>query len=228
MGPVPAGRACLLWVAILPLLSGFTCQSGNSRPVMADSDLPSGPPKSLRETFDHLRDAYQRRAYLALRPYMDPAHRDQAIDMLLAVDNLLAANSAVLKVLECVSPQTPRARLDISGVITANLEIFSKEVEVLSQHEDREAGRATLTIEIAGTPPPVDVHFRLREGHWVYVPGSAGGAEMIQALRELTKALERVARSLAVSGNASPEQALKEYQLFVLPKLRAMARVAAG
>lgn len=218
-------RCALLLPGLLALAPGLNCENGNARPVMADFDLPAGPPKSLRETFDHLRDAYQRRAYLALRPYMDPEHRDQVIDLLMAADTLLAANSGVLKAIEKSSPETPRNRLDISGVITANLELFSRDVRVVEEREDVEAGRAVVSIEIAGASPPVDVCFRRREGHWVYVPGP-GGAQTIQAFRELTKALDRTARSLAAAEQASPEQVISEYKLFVVPKLKQVARAA--
>ncbi|HOB75524.1 MAG TPA: hypothetical protein PKG54_13485 [Phycisphaerae bacterium] len=225
-----AGRCCqvLLLLVLMVTVPGLTCRNVDTRPVMADFDLPSGPPKSLRATFDHLRDAYQRRAYLALRPYMDPAHRDQVIDMLLAVDDLLAANAAVLKAIDTALPDAPGPRPDISGVIMAHLELFSRDVRIVEEHEDRQAGQAIIRIEIANTPPPVDVHFRLREGHWVYVPGATGGPATIHAFRELTKALDRTARSLTTSEDLSPRQVLDDYRLFVLPMLNRMAQTLAS
>ena len=54
------------------------------------------PPDTVQATFQAMRDWYAQGAYARLRPHIDPAQRDNLIDLLVALDELLAANEAVL------------------------------------------------------------------------------------------------------------------------------------
>lgn len=217
----------LLLLSCLLCVPATACHE-DTAPVTAGYDVLQGPPKSLRETFELLRAEHARKAYLAMRPYIDPDSRDAVLDLLLAVDALLASNTAALAAVEKAAPEMPRQLLDIAPVITANLELFSRKVRITGEDEDRAAGVGTIRIVIEDTPPPVEVHFRLREGHWVYSPGASGGGGMVRALDDLAGALGLVARSIKVAGRMTPEQVAAEYRLFVTPRLNKLAQALSG
>jgi hypothetical protein len=202
------------------LLAPLACRE-EDRPLLAAFDEPGGEPKSLRETFDFLREAHRRKSYLALRPYLDPAERDVTIDLLTAVDELLAANAAAQQAVARAAPLAPREQWDVSAKVLDTLELFSREVHVVGQREDPTGQTGEIWVLIAGEPPPVTARFVRRNGHWVYSPGT-GGAALVQAYRGLTRALERVARAVASAGTLTPEQVEYEYRLRLEPQLRQM------
>ena len=81
-----ASACALAWLS----LSG--CERGDAssaKPVSSSVTEPT----SLRDTFDSLREWYARGSYSAMRPYIDPAYRDDVIDLLIVLDELLAENS---------------------------------------------------------------------------------------------------------------------------------------
>lgn len=188
-------------------------------PLLAKFDAPTGPPKSLRETFDFLRDAHARKSYLAMRPYIEPGERGNVIDLLMAVDELLAANAGALRAVARVSPEMPASRLDAAPYILDTLGMFSREVEIIEQHEDPQAGTGEILLLIAGEPPPLSIEFKLLDGRWVYAPG-AGGGEIIAALRNRTKALARIEQALAVADRLTPAQVAEEYELRLRRRIR--------
>jgi hypothetical protein len=185
---------------------------------MADFDLPAGPPKSLIDTITCIREAQARKAYLALRPYVDPDRRDQVIDLLLNADALLAANAAALQAVQHACPDFPRQEFDLSPAIVHSLGLFSQDVKVAPPQEDRnkEENVVSINITAGGRSLTTDVHFRLRDGHWVYVPGR-DIEKLIPAFRELTKAIDCVTRSLLTAGPMSPRKVEYQYELFVAP-----------
>jgi hypothetical protein len=221
---LPLPRVLTLSLLLLPTL-GLSCRD-DTRAVMAPFDAPAGPPKSLPETVAHLRASYSRKAYLALRPYVDPEGRDQLIDLLLAVDSLQAANGAALGAVQRVCPDAPREQLDISP-IADTLELFSRHVQVVSAQEDRAAGRGTVLLRTSDRPPPVPVNFRLRDGHWVYIPGQHL-EELTLAFRDLAKSLDQVTRCLADKGRMTPRQVEYQYELFVVPTWNRMSQTLAA
>jgi hypothetical protein len=189
----------------------------DTRPLMAEFDAPAGPSMSLRETFDFLLAANERRAFLALRPYIEPVQRDEVVDLLLAVDAFTIANAAALQAVGRACPGFPRERLDIS--VLADMLEFSPRVQVVSEQEDRNKGEGAIAVRIAGQPEPQKVHFRLLDGRWVYVPGPHIDG-LIGTFRALTKALERINRAIACSSEMTPEQIESQYKLFVVPTIK--------
>lgn len=212
-------RILLATALILPALTA-SCREG-ARPLMAEFDSPAGPSKSLRETFDFLRAAQERKAFLSLRPYVEPVQRDEVVDLLLAVDALEIAQAAMLQAVERSCPGAPRAHPDLTAMMADRLGIFSRHVEVVAQREDHGKGVATVSILVAGRSPPQEVRFRLLDGQWVYVPGP-NVEELTETCRALTKALERVTRSLDSAGQVTPREVEEQYHLFLAPSIKRM------
>ena len=85
--PILLATGCsLVW------LSPSGCERSEApsdQPILSSVDGPT----SLRSTFDCLREWYVRGSYSVMRPYIDPTCRDDVIDLLIVVDELLAANA---------------------------------------------------------------------------------------------------------------------------------------
>lgn len=221
----PARRKLLVAVVSSLLLAAavltISCED-DTRPLLAGYDKLSGPPKSLTETFEFLRQAREQKSYLALRPYIEPAYRDEVIDFLLAVDAFNMASDAARDTVKRSCPDLSAAsldRLDFSSMFADNLEIFSRRVEVIAQREDREKRAAVVSIRVGGRSPPEDVKFHLLDGYWLYDPGRHI-SEFTENYRALTKTLERVNRSLTCTENVTPETVAYQYQLFVEPTIK--------
>jgi hypothetical protein len=203
----------LLLVAALLTVS---C-ADDTRPLLAAYDKPEGVPRTLQETFNFLRRCRDEKSYLALRPYVVPSHRDEIIDLLLAVDAFNLTNAAALETATRVCPDlSPGQRdwLDLSRLFIDQLEIFSHHVEVVAQREDRQKGEAIISLRIPGHSSLEDADFRLREGYWLYDPGP-DVSQLSEILRAHTKALERVNRSLTYSEILTFKEVEDQYRLFI-------------
>lgn len=214
------GGVCrVLRLAAVALIVGAAAGAdcGRAAPVLAQFESPARKDLSLQGTFDFIRENYTRKAYLNLWPYIDPAARRDVLTLLVGMDELQAADGAALKAVRRVWPDAPLDRLRVADVLTDNIEMFSREVQVVAVREQGDEG--VVTILIAGEPPPVEVSFRRHEGRWVYVPGS-GGETFIATIRELTKGLNRVATALTYAEQATAEDVAREYRTRVEPRLR--------
>jgi hypothetical protein len=217
----PARAVHTFLICVLIIAAGLIgCDRSSPNLAKADA-LASARKYSLRETYDHLRDWYTRRAYWSIRPYIDNSHNQDVIDMLIAVDELLAANAGTQRAIRTACPTFPAERLDLSK-LADNLDLFSREVRFVSAEENGSQG--IVRVRIPRRIDPVDLRFEHRDGIWVYLPGS-GGAEMVPVIREMTVAMDRISLTLA-SESKSPEDIGNEYRLRIGPKLKRITQLA--
>lgn len=216
----PARAVHPFLICVLGLTAGLT--GCDRAPRLAQADAIAVAKKfSLRETYDHLRDCYARRAYWVMRPYIDKAHSEEVIDLLIAVDELLAANAGTQQAIHTACPTFPAEKLDLSR-LADNLDLFSREVRFISDRQTGETG--IVRVQIRGRATPTDLQFENHDGFWVYLPGSSG-AEIVPVIRDMTVGLDRI--SLSLSGEMkSPEDIGNEYRLRIGPKLKRINQMA--
>ncbi len=200
----------------------LACDRKAPGPCQASS-VPQGPPLSLRQTYDRLRDWHAKHSYLAMLPHMDPDSRDEVIDLLMAMDELLAANAGAQLAISKACPGIEAERFDLAAQLADSLELFSTHIEFISDRRDGDRG--TVTVQIAGRVPLTHINFRRRAGHWVYLPGPVG-RDLIPITRAITGALNRIA--LVVSaGPRTREEIEAEYRLRIGRKLKRIGQLTA-
>ncbi len=206
--------------AVIPLL-GLACAQAPAAPAA---------PVTLLETFQHLRELHQDRSYGPMRQYLDGAAGRDTIDLLMAVDELLANDAGARYSLKAASPGVDLQPYDHSR-IADHLGLFSRQVRVVKSAE-RE-GRGALTLQIfdcSGSEPvarlPLEtLAFERRQGRWMYLPDTQepGVADLV---REMARSLRDISR-VASAGNLNSKQVAREYYLRLGPLLREM-HVLAG
>lgn len=209
----------------LAILAGLTlcamptaCDNfGSSDPMSAGAARPM----SLAETYDFLRDAHAHARYGAIRPCLEPAQRNETVDLLITVGEFLAANEATLSAVRKSCPQMPTRQIDFSS-IGDNLGLFSQHVERITVAE--QGDRGIVTVQVAGQLPLVDLVFRRTGGVWRYVPGR-GNPEVLQIIRQMREALDQI-RRVALAGPHTPREIEREYKLRLGRRLRRMAQIA--
>jgi hypothetical protein len=200
--------AVTVWTKVGPLLHG--------------SSFPAVP-ATAGETFTFLRECHRNRAYGAMRPHIHPSGREGVIDLLISVDELRLANSAVLAAMKRVCPEVETERYDLVGVIQDRLELFSREVELVDVREDGE--KATLTVEISRRLPLERLEFEGYGGVWQYLPGPENLA-VLQAIRQLSRTLHQIELALS-SRDWTAEQIDREFRIRIRPRLRLLKQQAA-
>jgi len=206
------------FLLLIAMLLG--CDRGSPR--LAQADAQRGAAKySLRGTFDHLRDCCTRRAYWAMRPYIDPPHCEEVLDLLIAVDELLAANAGTQHAIHVSCPSFPADKLDLSA-LADNLELFSRTVLFVSLEESESKG--IVHVRIGDRTELTDLSFENRGGYWVYMPGS-NPADLVQVIRDMKTALDRITVALDDTPK-TPEQIGNEYRLRIGPKLKRINQLA--
>ena len=203
-------------------LAPLVCGCGHNTPKLAKAEATAGAKKySLHDTYDHLRDCCTRRAYWAMRPYIDPAHCEDVLDLLIAVDELLAANAGTQRAIRTACPTFPAERLDLS-TLADNLDLFSRTVRFVSQQESGSTGM--VRVRIGDRSELSDLPFENRHGYWVYMPGGSP-ADLLQVIRDMRVALDRITLTLGDQPK-SPEQIGNEYRLRIGPKLKRISQLA--
>jgi len=208
--PIQLAAACILaWLSLSGCERGAT---SSEPPVSSCVDEPT----SLHETFDCLREWYARGSYTAMRPYIDPTCRDDVIDLLIAVDELLAANAGALGAIREACPRIDLTLFDMSALQNEYLDLFSRDVRVIRLAESD--GRGTVTVQIGPRLPLAHLRFQQRQGRWIYVPGETA-PELVGRLRGIARAWDRL--TLVVSARPhSAEEIMHEYRLRIQPKLK--------
>jgi len=179
--------------------------------------VPAGPPLSLRETYDRLREWHSTCSYEAMGPYIDATSRDEVVDLLVVMDELLAANAAARAAITRACPGIAAAAFDMSHMANA-LELFSRDVQLI--RVDEEGNRGLITVQIARRLPLKYPAFERRAGHWVYVPGPLG-RDFVTVIREMTGALNHLALVL-LAGPRSDAEIEAEYRRRIGPKLEVL------
>jgi len=138
-------------VAVLAGLIAFAaCFPGCDRSdPFFSSDGPSQ--LSLRQTFDYLRQCRLAGDYSALRPHIDPGGRDGVVDLLVAVDELMLANTAALEAMKRSCPDVEVQPYDLS-FFQNKLELLSRDVEWI---EAASKDRAEVVAQVGSRLPLV-------------------------------------------------------------------------
>jgi hypothetical protein len=183
-------------------------------PLLQATLAPEGEPMSLRQTYDRLREWYASRSYLAMWSYVDPARRDELMDLLMAMDELLSANAATLRSIQASCPGIDARAFDLSSVAD-HLGLFSRRIEVIEEQAGAQVG--VLTVQVAGRLPLVPLEFRKEDGRWVYDPGTTL-PEMTNIIRQMADAMNRVAFVVSM-GPRTREEIGEEFRCRISPKL---------
>jgi hypothetical protein len=212
-------------------LAGCGNSGGNAVPAV---DVCINPPKDLRETYDCLRIWHARGAYGAMRPYLDPAVGEDLIDLLVAMDELMAANAGAQFAMRRACPEMDSGRYDLS-YLDQYMTFFSKDVEYVREQD--KGDEALVTVQIGARMPLEELRFRrYREGTrgpswWTYVP-IGDVAQVIPLIREATGALKQISMVIDSNKKITPEEVGNEFEIRIrqkiLKKAAAMARKAAA
>ncbi len=206
----------IVGLAVMAVTIG--CRHG---PGEADGSTGT-PPDSAQATFEAMRDWYAQGAYARLRPHIDPAQRDNLIDLLVALDELLAANEAVLAAIRAACPTADTAQFDLS-YLRDWMELFSREARIV--HKQEQDGRAVLTVQVGMRMPFERLEFEFRDGRWVYLPGRIP-RETASAVRRLIVTLDRFRVTVASERPVTEDTLLQEYRIRVRPRLAQIVRTA--
>lgn len=207
-----------------PLVLALTCVSVSlslcgcdRKNTSSASTIPidSAVPTTMRETFDCLRQWYERGSYSALRSYIDPLCRDDVIDLLIAVDELMVANAAARQAIEKSCQQIDPAIFDMSVLQNEHLDLFSRDMQVVRLEEKGDQG--AVMVQVGNSMPLVNLRFRRQDDRWVYVPG-AMTAKLTVRLREIAYVWNQFALVVA-SRPQSADEVMHEFKLRVQPKL---------
>jgi len=151
-----------------------------------------------------------------MRRYIDPASRDDGMDLLIVVDELLAANAGARQAIQESCPQIDPAIFDMSAIQNEYLDLFSRNMEVI--RVDERDGRGTVTVQIGHRMPLMSLSFQRQRGHWVYVPGETT-PELVVRLREIARAWDQMTLVI-VSRPHTADEIMHEYRLRIQPRLR--------
>ncbi len=179
----------------------------------------AGAGLSLAATVARMRALHQDAAYADLRRHIDASGREEVIDLLLAVDQLMVANRAALRAVRAACPTCPAAVYDLS-FLADELELFAPGLRIV---DAREAGTSGLVIaQVADRVPLVELRFEKRESRWVYLPGETD-RDLPPVVTDLARALERVGAQLTSAGTVDPSEVEREYRYRVGRRLKAAA-----
>ena len=180
-------------------------------------------PLSLSDTFHQLRTCLTERSYRAMEPYIDPTGRDEVIELLIAVDELLAANDAALQAARQACPDMDLQPFDMSSVADS-LDLFSREVTYVACEESGDRG--VVTANVSGRLPLDRIEFIRTDDTWRYAPGPSWPT-ITPTIREIARALDRIVFVIS-SKPLTPDDIREEYRLRVAPKVRRLVASVAS
>jgi hypothetical protein len=182
----------------------------------------TGEPLSLSDTFHQLRACAATRSYRAMGPYIEPASRDEVIELLIAVDELLMANEAALQAAKRACPEMDVRAFDLSAMAD-DLDLFSRNVTYVACEELGDRG--VVTASVSGRLPLDSIDFIHRGDYWMYDPGPSSPG-MASTIREIARALNRIAFVLSKQ-SVTIDDVRAEYRLRVSPKIRRLVAATA-
>jgi len=225
---------CLLLLVSALWVGSMACHRERD-PAEEAARLDDGP-TTVRDTFDRLRSWHAKGNYVAMRPYIAADGRVGLLDLLVAVDRLIAANNAALVAVAKACPTMDLRPFDLS-IIQDNLDLFSRQIQWVSV--DEQGDHAVVTAEVSGRLPLATMRFERQQGRWCYAPG-AGDPTILTLIRQITRSLKQIELvvnttsqpsgklSEKPSGKLSEEQIAEEYRIRILPKIRKMASQPSG
>ncbi|MDM8006927.1 MAG: hypothetical protein QUV05_12385 [Phycisphaerae bacterium] len=142
-----------------------------------------------------------------MTPWVHPDSSDDLIELMIAVDEMMTANTAAQVALGQYCPDVDPRSFDMSK-LAYFLELFARDAAFTSEtiHGDR----AVVAVQVAGRLPLRNLEFCRHEGRWVYMPGEVN-RELVQGIRDLAKGLTRFAGAIA-TGARTPQQLNSEFR----------------
>ena len=180
-----------------------------ARPRPCDPTVAVSPTDAARQ----LQALHAERAYDRLAARIAPDRSQSIVDYLSAVDEVLAADSAlhevVLRVHRVSLPESWNLR-----VIADNLGLFSTRVKWIGETVDGD--RATVTLQEGDHIPLVRARFDLIGGRWLYSPDAPAPATVVE-LHRLAGVVRDVTRS--VEQGAPFEELNDAFTFRILPQI---------
>ncbi len=191
------------------------------------ADVCVNPPRSVRQTFDCLRLWHARCAYAAMRPYLDPNAREDLVDLLVAMDELLAANAGTQAAIRQACPGLDPSPYDLS-YLQHYMAFFSKDVEYV--RERNMGDEVVVVVQIGGRMPLEELQFRRLKpkkgpSWWVYVPGGQV-PQLVPLIRQVAGALSQITLVLSTSKNVTPEEVRREFEIRIRQRILKKAGLA--
>ncbi len=202
----------------LPLAS---CDRFRSSPPTASTACAQAG-TSLVATFECLREHDAHGGYAALTPYIAPESRKRLLDLLLAVDSLLVANSGTQKAIRAACPEVDPDYFDLTA-LRDSLDLFARDLQVIRHEENGDDG--TITARIGTEGKVIHLRFRREAGKWVYVPGYLA-PDLASRVRDVARGLDRMTLVLSNAKQVTPPGLAREYEIRVQPKLRRLREAA--
>lgn len=199
------------------LLATVGCERRKADPSAAAADL-----SSPRAVYDRLREWHAGHSYMSMMPWIHPAARDDLIEVLVAVDELMLANTSAQVAIAQSCPSIDPRPFDMSA-ISNFLDLFSRDAEFVGEKIEGET--AVVTIQVARRLPLKHLRFERDQGRWVYHPGPLPDG-LAASIRLLAKGLDRFATAIA-AGTCSPDKVDSEFRYRVVARLDALRKLAA-
>jgi hypothetical protein len=142
-----------------------------------------------------------------MTPWVHPDSSDDLIELMIAVDEMMTANTTAQVALGQYCPDVDPRPFDMSK-LAYFLELFARDAAFTSEtiHGDQ----AVVAVQVAGRLPLRNLEFCRHEGRWVYMPGGVD-RELVQGIRDLAKGLTRFAGAIA-TGARTPQQLNSEFR----------------
>ena len=211
-------RSIGLWLgALLLIVMALGCEPKSQDKAPQQPAAGADPVAALRD----LRRCHHARQYRQMEGLVVEDRRNELIDALMGVDQLLAANRRLKElVAERIGPEAA-PWWDLS-LIENGLGPFSRDVEVVAVQVDE--SHASVTIQVAKRVPLLEMAFvREPPGPWRYVPDPPIPG-MAEQLRDLARNLDSLAEQLTDS-TTTPEQFERSFRRQVLPLLRSLGQM---
>ncbi len=159
---------------------------------------------------------------MALLPYVAPESREGLLDLLLAIDVLLAANQGTQQAILTACPAVDPRLFDLAA-LQEWIELFSRDLRVI--REEEHDGQGTITAQTGAQATRVQLRFRREAGRWVYVPGPLA-RDLPARVRDLARGLDRLTLVLSRAGQVTPQQLAREFEIRVQSELRRLREAA--
>ena len=217
-------------VVLMSLLGATGCERAqDDAAANPPSATPVAPPTldrqalSPQEVVQKLHECRLSGQYDDLQELVCVEQRTAIVELVLSVDELVAAESALSRMIHERVGEGSAVRFERRAQVANILGPLSRDVEVMSQHINGD--RATVEIQVAGRVPLEQVELRREEQSWLVwpdkpIPGLA------DELRNLADATRRV-RTMLQRREMEAEDVFKELAKRQQPALQRIARLTA-
>ncbi|MFQ5423801.1 MAG: hypothetical protein ACE5F9_07455 [Phycisphaerae bacterium] len=182
----------ILLTASLAAMPMAGCGHAPQPAAATNTHAPATTAGSPSDVLRRLHALHRQAAYSKIAELIVPDQRETESDWLLAIDEVLASNTALQdSVAECYRGGMPRYWN--LAAIANNLGPFSRRIRILREHIT--GTTATVTLQEADNVPLVHAHLERVDGQWRYRPETPS-TRMPTELRRLARLLRELAESV--------------------------------